>query len=422
MSDKVRYYLEQSVPELEDLIRKGLFTQKEISMIMRRRTDFEQRIQGRGCQPRDFIKYGEFELNLERLRKKRYSRLSSVGLINTKASVSDWAGVKRLLFIFERGTTKFPNDLELWSIYLAHAKKNGAVKRVYKIYSKLLKLQPRNVEAWLSATKYEFEENANAKGARGLFQKSLRLNPESFKLWINYAQFELTYVSKLLARRQVLGLITEKQQLEDESKLEVKKTKKNNVDDDDEVDDMNKDIIELPEDEVKQELNHLPEADMNMLGNPETNPVLRGDIALTVFDLCIPAILKEVTFKKDEKVFEIVDAFLRLFDQFDNLNKEHLYVHVLNYLQTNYPTELKTILIDVTLPIRNVEATSENLSDLLKMSVNKFFAYKSKISKEESITLTNIFTEFLNEKLLAGCEDERISNLIRAIIKRCRNN
>lgn len=73
MAEKVRYYLEQSVPELEDLKAKGLFDKNEITMIMRRRTDFEHRIQGRGSKPRDFLKYADFEGNLEKLRKKRYT-------------------------------------------------------------------------------------------------------------------------------------------------------------------------------------------------------------------------------------------------------------------------------------------------------------------------------------------------------------
>ena len=59
------------------------------------------------------------------------------------------------------------------------------------------------------------KQNANAKGARELYQRGLKLNPESEKLWLSYAQFELAYVSKLLARRQVMGLLTEKQQEQD---------------------------------------------------------------------------------------------------------------------------------------------------------------------------------------------------------------
>ncbi|RLV94038.1 U3 small nucleolar RNA-associated protein 6 [Spathaspora sp. JA1] len=434
MAEKVRYYLEQSIPELEDLKRKGLFDQHEITMIMRRRTDFEHRIQGRGSKSRDFLKYVEFESNLEKLRKKRYNRLNTVGLVETKPSISDWAGVRRIMFVFERATRRYPGDTELWSNYLQFAKENGAIKVIYKVYSRLLQLQPRNVDAWLSAAKYEFEENANAKGARVLFQRGLRLNPESLELWLSYAQFELTYISKLLARRKVLGLITEKQQQEalETEQEKLAKTITESTLGEDNVEDFNADKIELPSAaEMKDELNHLPEADMNMLGNPETNPALKGDVALTVFDLCIPSIVKTVpeystVINVQDKVFEIVEKFLNLIDKFEDLNRDYLMLHVLNYVQKEYPQDLRTLFIDITLPIRNVTRTSENLSEALKLSVNKFIAYKLKLKEViEKNTLTTMFINKLNNQFLFHNTDnesnERVDSLLKAIITRCRN-
>lgn len=429
MAEKVRYYLEQSVPELEDLKRKGIFDKNEITMIMRRRTDFEHRIQGRGSKPRDFLKYSEFETNVEKLRKKRYNRLNKVGLIDTKPSLSDWAGSRRILFIYDRATKRYPGDMNIWSQYLKFAKANGAIKLIYKVYSRLLQLQPRNIDAWLSAAKYEFETNANAKGARVLFQRGLRLNPDSFDLWISYAQFELTYISRLLARRKVLGLITEKQQ-KDEMDNEKTKLDKN-ISASGVTDDLDSDTINLPigNDEMKEELTHLPEADMNMLGNPETNPALKGDVALTVFDLCIPEILKAVpkdaaASKKDDKAFEIINQFLILFDKFSDLNRDYLYSHVLNYVQTNYPNDLRTLIIDITLPVRNIDTNDESLSELLQLSVNKFIAYKLKLNdSKQKETLINTYTQFLTDRFLHSTTDkpsERVDALLRAIIKKCR--
>ncbi|KAK6460526.1 U3 snoRNP protein [Scheffersomyces coipomensis] len=434
MSEKVRYYLEQSVPELEDLKKKRLFEKQEITMIMRRRTDFEHRIQGRGSQPRDFLKYSEFELNLEKLRKKRFARLSKVGIIDTEPSISDWAGTRRILFIFDRATRRYPGDLELWSQYLKFAKSNGAIKVIYKVYSRLLQLQPRNVEAWLSAAKYEFETNANAKGARVLFQRGLRLNPESLQLWLSYAQFELTYISKLLARRKVLGLITEKQQQDEQESEQEKLAKalsKSVTGTEDE--DFNNDLIELPTtnttDSMKDQLNHLPEVEMNMLGNPETNPALKGDVALTIFDLCIPTLLKYIPeystlIKKDDKTFEIAYKFFTLFDNFEELNRDYLNYHILNYLQTNYPKDLRTLLIDITLPIRHVTISNSNLSENLQLSVNKFIAYKLKLlDLQEKDTLTNMFVNQLTNQFLNDDEESRseaVDALLKAIIKKCR--
>ncbi|KAK6202439.1 U3 snoRNP protein [Scheffersomyces amazonensis] len=433
MAERVRYFLEQSVPELEDLKRKGLFEKQEITMIMRRRTDFEHRIQGRGSQPRDFLKYGEFEFNLEKLRKKRYARLSKVGLIETKPSISDWAGTRRILFIFDRATRRYPGELELWAQYLKFAKSNGAIKVIYKVYSRLLQLQPRNVDAWLSAAKYEFETNANAKGARVLFQRGLRLNPESLQLWLSYAQFELTYISKLLARRRVLGLLTEKQQqdeLESEQEKRAKEISKSITSNEDE--EFNSDVIDLPSNEtMKDQLNHLPEVEMNVLGNPETNPALKGDVALTIFDLSIPALLKHVPeystlINKVDKTFDIADKFLKLFDKFEDLNRDYLQYHILNYLQTNYPKDLRTLLIDITLPIRNIVVSSSNLSENLQLSVNKFMAYKLKLlDLQEKDTLTNMFVNQLTNQFLNDEEhsrSEKIDALLKAIIKKCRTN
>lgn len=427
MAEKVRYYLEQSVPELEDLKAKGLFDKNEITMIMRRRTDFEHRIQGRGSKPRDFLKYADFEGNLEKLRKKRYTRFASVGMMDAKPSLSDWAGSRRILFIFDRATKRYPGELELWSQYLKFAKSEGAIKVIYKVYSRLLQLQPRNIDAWLSAAKYEFESNANAQGARKLFQQGLRLNPELFELWLSYAQFELTYISRLLARRKVLGLLTEKQQGEemDSEKAKLASTIESTANADEEF---NNDKIELPSsEEIKDQLNHLPEADMNMLGNPETNPALKGDVMLAIFDVCIPTILKYIpetstVIKKDDKTFEMVNQFLQLVDQFPDLNRDYMYMHILTYVQNAYPHDLRTSIVDITLAIRNVGPQSPTLAESLKLSVNKFIAYKSKLKDlQEKDTLTNIYVNKLNSQFLnEENENEKVETLLKAIIKRCR--
>lgn len=417
MASKIRYYLEQSVPELDDLKKKGLFDQKEITMIMRRRTDFEHRIQGRGCKPRDFLKYSDFEINLEKLRAKRYSRLKKAGSLDTKPSISDWAGFRRIIFVFDRAVKRFPGDIGLWAKYIQLVKEKDAVKVVYRVYAKLLLLQPRNVEAWLSAAKYEFEVNANAKGARELYQRALKLNPELQKLWMSYIQFELTYVSKLLARRKVLGLLTEKQQQDDlqaqEKKLEKRKAKTiNGIEDND-------DMISLEDDpeQMKAQLEQLPEADMNVLGNPDTNPVLRGEVALAVFDMCVPELLKEVakTMRQD-KIFELVEDFFAVVDKFENLSRDHLYLHGLLYLQEHCDDRTRVALVDVKMPLRNVLVTDPDFAEALQLSVNKFNAYKKKLSENRE-KFTAPYIAFLNQYVETA--PENVAGLLKAIIQKC---
>lgn len=406
MAEKVRYYLEQSVPELEDLQRKKLFSKNEITMIMRRRTDFEHRIQGRGTKARDFLKYADFENNVEKLRKKRFSRLSKSGVVDTKPSVSDWAGTRRVLFIYERATRRYPSDMDVWRRYLRAAKLNGATKVVYKVYSRLLQLQPRNVDAWLSAAAYEFDTNANAKGARSLFQRGLRLNPDAFALWFQYVQFELTFVARLLARRRVLGLLTEKQQ-RDHLASEAKN---------DETDD----VIHLPEAEVADQLHKLPEADINMLGNPETNPALRGDVALAVFDLAVDAESAkggdsdaEDPSRSTRRTVSAVAQFMDLFDQFSDLNRDHLYVHAIALLQKKCPNDPQTMFLDATVPLRTTSTSEADFAECLQLSVNKFLAYKSR-----GHDLTKEYVEYLRDRF-AGDGPEEVRELVGAIIAKC---
>lgn len=427
MAEKVRYYLEQMVPELEDLQNKGLFDKREITMIMRRRTDFEYRIQGRGSKARDFLKYYEFEENVEKLRKKRYRRLSSVGLVDTKPSISDWAGTRRIMFIFDRATRRYPGDMSIWTQYLRYAKDNGAIKVIYKVYSRLLQLHPRNIDAWISAANYEFETNGNAKGARVILQKALRFNPDSLELWLAYAQLELTYISRLLVRRKLLGLLTEKQQKAEMDKEEAKFNKL--MKDNEGEEDFRKDLISLQDSDesLKDELNHLPEADMNMLGNPETNPALRGDVVLTVFDIMVPSLLKNqnsTIISKSDRVFKIVNAFLKLIGAYGELNRDYLFQHVVNYLQTYYPDDLRTYLVDITLPIRT-ELPTEKLPDALQLSVNKFIAYKGKLSDSAiKSDLSTQFTNYLQEKFMNDKppSSAKINALLQAIIKKCQDD
>jgi U3 small nucleolar RNA-associated protein 6 len=411
MSSKVRYYLEQSVPELEDLQKKGLFDKQEINLVMRRRTDFEHRLSSRGSKPRDYLKYVEFETNLEKLRSKRYSRLSSVGLVHTKPSISDWASERRITFIYDRGVQKFPNDFQIWENYISFAKKQKMFKKIYKIYTQLLQLHPTSIASWISAANFEFEYVGSAKNARTLFQRSLRFNKDSKKLWLTYTIFELSYITKLLNRRKILGLMTEKQQLEHEA------SEKKAMEEDG--------LIELPgvtDSELKGQLNSLPDVDMNMLGNPETNPALRGDVALTVFDVCMETLFKLKTntnITEFEFKYDLCQEFLGVFDKFEALDRLYLGQHVVNYLIRQFAQEPKSVVLDVTLPLRNATFHDENLIEVLQAATKKYMAYKAKAQDREKSELKSLFSQFLSEKFLQDTSiEDKTKQIIVAITKR----
>lgn len=385
-------------------------------MIMRRRTDFEHRINSRGSKPRDYLKYVEFETNLEKLRKKRYNRLSSVGLINTKPSISDWAAERRILFIYDRSIKKFPNDFALWENYLEYAKKQKLFKKIYKIYTSLLQLHPTSTSSWISAAKFEFEFVGSAKNARTLFQKGLRFNKDSKKLWLSYTIFELSYITKLLNRRKILGLITEKQQLEHEQS-EAKAQ---------DIEDEENDLISLPaitNEELKTELNNLPDADLNMLGNPETNPALKGDVALTVFDVCMDTLfkLKRSTVQDEfEFKYDLALEFLNIFNKFEDLDRLYLSSHVVNYLLQLFADKVQVLILDITLSLRNEVIESETFIDSLQTSTKKYLAYKEKIKDQnDKSDLKLQYSSFLNEQFLQQENiNDKTKQILHSIIKK----
>ncbi|KAK9366748.1 U3 small nucleolar RNA-associated protein 6-domain-containing protein [Lipomyces kononenkoae] len=258
MAEKVRYYLEQvsiyyyhllyrspvssltnnkTLAELEDLHKRGIFTKPEIASITRRRTDFEHRIHGRGANLVDFLKYAEFEMNLDLLRKKRFLRL--VGGKNG-SSVATWSGQQRIFFIFERATDKFKGDINLWMQYISYAKQQKARHLLKRILQKVVRLHPTKPELWILAAEYELRENANRKAARNLLLRGLKFNANSTQLADAYEKLEADVIRAL------------------DELNETKKTETHNEDDDDDDDDGDSDGVDHesgaePSDDSKSE-------------------------------------------------------------------------------------------------------------------------------------------------------------------------
>jgi hypothetical protein len=74
--ERVQYSLESSLPELKDLQVNGIFSPLEIREIIKRRTSFETQLVRRQPRKKDFLEYIEYEMALEKLRKRRCERLS----------------------------------------------------------------------------------------------------------------------------------------------------------------------------------------------------------------------------------------------------------------------------------------------------------------------------------------------------------
>ena len=136
MADVVQFRLERMVDELEDLEQRRIFNRQEIAEIVKQRRKFEYRLKRPSPLKQDFLAYIEYETQLDalrRLRKKQAAReMQKEGNKKAKKSKSDFAGVLRIIEIYEQALSRFKGDIELWFRFLefCRLRKNGRMKKV----------------------------------------------------------------------------------------------------------------------------------------------------------------------------------------------------------------------------------------------------------------------------------------------------
>ncbi|CAB4011640.1 U3 small nucleolar RNA-associated 6 homolog [Paramuricea clavata] len=202
MAEYVFQNVEGMLPELEEMERLELFTKDEIKCIVKRRTAFEYKLQKRIVQEADFLRYIQYELNLDLLRKRRKKQHA----IQQKILPGEAVFIKRLHLLFQSALKKFSSDVKLWLQYIEFCKQVGSITALGRVVGRMLQAHPNNTSLWITAAKYEFEDRNNIKTARTLLQRALRLNPKCSNLWLEYFRLELLYVDKVKKRRKLLGV------------------------------------------------------------------------------------------------------------------------------------------------------------------------------------------------------------------------
>ena len=132
--------------QLDDLERRGLFTRRELAEIVKQRRNFEYRLKRSSPLKQDFLAYVEYETHLDslrRLRKKSVAReLKKQGIDapkkSKKKSVSDFAGVARIVEIYRLAVMRYKGDIDLWFRYLefCRERRNGKMKKVTFLFFK----------------------------------------------------------------------------------------------------------------------------------------------------------------------------------------------------------------------------------------------------------------------------------------------
>jgi U3 small nucleolar RNA-associated protein 6 len=336
-SDKAQYYLEQSVPQLQELLRKEIFTPAEIKSITRKRSDYEHTINARGQTPNDYASYATYEINLAALIKKRTQRLK------VKLGVSGHASPRTIFFILERGVRKFPGDLGLWMQLLGFARKEKARKKVRELVTSCLRLHPTKSALWVWAAEAVLEDEADMSAARSYLQRGLRFCKRDRSLWLEYARLECIYIARIAARRRILGLEGRKK----EEKV-----------------DEGEDMLALPDvtaEDINPSLGRDEAVDEVALQNLQNTPALTGAIPIAIFDSAMKEFDNDA--QLGEQFFDMVAEFERG-STFDRILR-----HIVTRLEQVKPDNVHTITCQFMLSLTGVAITSEAVPDALTESL-----------------------------------------------------
>ncbi|KAL8785919.1 MAG: hypothetical protein Q9213_003068 [Squamulea squamosa] len=358
-SDKARFYLEQSVPELQELIQKKIFTKDEVSSIAKKRSGFEHKLNARGSIASDYARYAEYEMNLDALRRTRAKRLG--------IKTTSYNGQRRIFFVLDRATRKFHGDTALWMLYLSFARKQKANKKVAQIITSMLRLQPTNPDLWLYAANYAWEERADVTEARGYMQRGLRFCSNSKGLWSEYLKLEMIYIAKISARRRILGLNSNSLQ-----RVSIQ---------DDEG--FGQDPITLPptiSEEIGSEFT-LAESihPMMTVGSDTSTQALAGAIPIAIFDAAMKKFPEDPKF--GAQLFDCVAAFHEI-----GCTKRILQ-HMVHFLMIATSTDAAILKCFIHEPLVGVTAASTLLPQALAEVVDRFqLAMQNINSSKGSIT------------------------------------
>eukprot|EP00039_Didymoeca_costata_P013918 m.218098 g.218098 ORF g.218098 m.218098 type:complete len:590 (+) comp15899_c0_seq2:70-1839(+) len=382
MAEAVRAQLEEQLDELHDLVKARLFTQEEIKLIIKRRRAFEYALRRRQTRKIDYLRYIQYELNVEELRKERKQNMK----LYNNSKTSEFSIIRRIHFIFKRGLLKFKHDIRLWLQYFTFCEKTGAARSLAKAYAQALQYHPLNEGLWVKAAAFEWEQD-NTVAARTLFQRGLRLLPTSRMLWKQYLKLETMVLEKTILRRTALGLPpttrTEKEikELEQRQITATRKRKKTRVfaasESDDDEEDSSSNESET-EDKFGIELEEM-DVEKNTSEDLVLDPFLRGDIL-------------QVVYSGARERVEAVDFALELIDVLRQY--EHTKV-IRDFAYDDLGDSVEALQAKCRRPLDDVSDTEKTFLDVANVRETVKQNFSKALKEHDSTLLWEAYIEFL---------------------------
>lgn len=336
ISDKVQFFLEQSVPQLREFESLSVFSKPEITSLVKKRSDFEYLVLSPGSLPSEYVAYIRWERSLESLRAKRCKRLQI-------RKSSSHAGEGRIFGLYERAVQRHPGDVGLWKEYLKFADEVKASKRWRKIMSRALRMHPNKPQLWVIAGR-RAASNGDMPNSRGFFMRGARFCTKDATVWIEYARCEMEWLGRLEARKGKKGgiqkAISEQAEHGDDDAIMFA-----GEDSEDDTDENGR--LVLPDPDAVGAKKVFDDNSVQQLAN---NPALDGAIPLAIYNIS----RKQQFFTSD-----VAEKFFAMFAEFSNVSVLPTIVqHVLDSMTESYPNAPATCSCCIRQPLVGVVVNS----------------------------------------------------------------
>ena len=200
MAEYVEQRMEEMINEVEQMERVNLLTGEEVKELLRKRKQFEYKLQKRSKSKEDFLEYIQYESNLLRLLTMRRE---STGYKHKQAEIegSIKTRINKLFKIMEH---RNQSDVTIWLSHIQFLRNSGWEEAVSRMYLRMLQVHSDKPGLWVEAASWEFENCGSAENARKILLRGLRFLPGSWILQREYVKMELLYVEQLRKRKEVL--------------------------------------------------------------------------------------------------------------------------------------------------------------------------------------------------------------------------
>lgn len=187
----MEYRAEGMIPELEQMEQIGLFEKHEIRTIVKKRKEFEYKIQRRTKCKEDHLRYIQYEMDLLKLLRLRREKK---GVAHNKADI-EFVIANRVNRLFKQAIQRFKDDVRLWISYIKFCKQMRFHSCVSRTLVQMLQVHSDKPKLWRFAANWEFEENHSVENARQFLLRGLRFHPESKCLFAEAFRLELQYAA-----------------------------------------------------------------------------------------------------------------------------------------------------------------------------------------------------------------------------------